>query len=113
MLKISIPQPCHEDWSTMSPDNNGRHCNSCMKTVIDFSTMTDEQVKNFLINKKDEHVCGRFNNSQLHRIRIELPQNIFHLPMPLWKRFLAACLIAFSTTLFSCDVRTVGKADVE
>ena len=108
MLKISIPTPCHEDWNKMSPNNLGRHCNSCVKTVVDFTNMSDEEVKNFFINKKQEHVCGRFSSKQLHRIQIDLPSNIFQLQMPLWKKFLVASLIVFSTSLFSCEVKQIA-----
>jgi len=115
MLKISIPTPCHEDWNKMTSNNEGRHCNSCMKTVIDFTGMTDDEVRNFLINKKDEHLCGRFHNKQLQRIQLELPANIYYMQMPLWKKFLVACLVVFSTTLFSCDIKhadaTSGKIE--
>jgi hypothetical protein len=111
MLKISIPVPCHEDWNNMTPDETGRHCSSCAKSVVDFTGMSDEEVKHFFLIKKEERVCGRFKQTQLHSIVIELPQNIFSLQMPLWKKFLAACLVVFSTTLFSCETRIQGKAD--
>lgn len=111
MLKISIPTPCHEDWNKMTPGETGRHCSSCAKSVIDFTGMSDEEVKHFFINKKaSEHVCGRFKQTQLHRITIELPQNIFSIQMPLWKKFLAACLVVFSTTLFSCETKIRNMA---
>ena len=105
MLKISIPNPCHEDWNKMSPAETGRHCSSCAKTVVDFTSMSDEQVKNFFVSKKEERVCGRFKQTQLQQIIIDLPQNIFSIEMPLWKKFLTACLVVFSTTLFSCDTK--------
>ena len=106
MLKISIPTPCHEDWNKMTPDETGRHCSACAKSVVDFTGMSDEEVKHFFLNKKeDEKVCGRFKQIQLHSIVIELPQNIFSIQMPLWKKFLAACLIIFSSTLFSCETK--------
>ena len=111
MLKITIPTPCHEDWNKMTPDETGRHCSSCAKSVVDFTGMSDDEVKHFFLNKKeDERVCGRFKQTQLHRNIIELPQNIFSIQMPLWKKFLAACLIVFSTTLFSCETNVKGKA---
>jgi len=103
-MHLSIPKPCHEDWAAMTPNEQGRHCNICCKTVVDFTSMTDEEVKYFFLNKnKKETVCGRFKNEQLHRIKIEIPYNIYTLSMPLWKRFLTACLLAFSSMLFSCD----------
>ncbi len=113
MLKISIPTPCHEDWEAMIPNAQGRHCNSCVKTVVDFTTMSDEEVKHFLLNSKEEKVCGRFRTEQLHRITIELPENIFYISLPFWKKFLAACLLVFSTTLFSCETKLKGDVAIE
>ena len=112
MLNISIPTPCHEDWEAMIPNEKGRHCNSCVKTVVDFTTMSDEEIKNFFLNRKEEKVCGRFRTEQLHRITIELPENIFYIPLPFWKKFLAACLLVFSTTLFSCETKLKGDVAI-
>lgn len=109
MLKISIPEPCHEDWGRMTPNEHGRHCNSCAKTVVDFTGMSDEEVKYFFLNKKEERVCGRFRNGQLHRITIYLPENIFYIQLPFWKKFLVASLVVFSTTIFSCNTSINGK----
>ena len=109
MLKISIPKPCHEDWSKMSPNEQGRHCDSCAKTVVDFTAMSDDEVKHFFINKKEERVCGRFQQKQLDQIVIDLPSNIFRIDMPLWKKFLVASLVVFSTTLFSCNTSIDGQ----
>jgi hypothetical protein len=52
MLKINIPTPCHEDWNAMIPNAQGRHCNACVKTVVDFTSMTDDEVKYFFLIKK-------------------------------------------------------------
>ena len=109
MLKISIPEPCHEDWSKMSPNEQGRHCGSCAKTVVDFTAMSDDEVKHFFISKKNERVCGRFQQKQLDQIVIDLPANIFYIEMPLWKKFLVASLVVFSTTLFSCNTSIDGQ----
>ena len=103
MLKITIPKPCDEDWETMTPNQQGRHCNACAKTVVDFTLLSDEQVQQFFLYQKEERVCGRFKQEQLHRILITLPINILHITMPRWKQFLTACLLAFSSMLFSCD----------
>ncbi len=40
MLKLSIPKPCHEDWAAMTPNEQGRHCAVCAKTVTDFTQMS-------------------------------------------------------------------------
>jgi len=109
MFNITIPKPCHEGWENMLPNQQGRHCNACAKTVIDFTGMSDAAVKEFFIAKKEEQVCGRFKDEQLHRIVVDLPENILYIAMPLWKKFLAACLIIFSSTLFSCDTTINGE----
>ena len=63
---LQIPTPCHEDWTKMSPNQQGRHCESCYKTVVDFEMMTDQQLLNFFA-KTNDNICGRFNQNQLNR----------------------------------------------
>src|SRR6478609_1862604 len=70
-ILIQIPKPCHEDWHTMDSREKGRFCNSCQKTVFDFTSMTDEQLANFL-GRSSNHVCGRFSEDQLNR-QIDVP----------------------------------------
>jgi hypothetical protein len=50
----------------MSPNAKGRHCQSCAKTVVDFSIMTDVEIVSFFKNKP-QNVCGRFANKQLEK----------------------------------------------
>jgi len=65
VISVSIPEPCHENWDAMTPQEKGRHCNVCDKTVFDFTSKTDEQiVKTFESNNK---LCGRFKTNQLDR----------------------------------------------
>lgn len=66
-LQLSIPEPCHQDWNDMSPNEQGRFCGSCAKTVIDFSAMTDTQLILYFENLKNENVCGRVYPDQLNR----------------------------------------------
>ena len=87
----------------MTPNLQGRHCTACAKTVVDFTSMPDEAIKYFLLHQQENILCGRFRNHQLQRISITLPQNILQIHLPLWKQFLTACLLAFSSMLFSCD----------
>lgn len=64
-LKISIPEPCHEDWNKMTNTEKGKFCGVCSKEVIDFTYFSDEQlVKHF--NRK-QNLCGRINTQQLNR----------------------------------------------
>ncbi len=65
IINIDIPEPCHEDWNKMTPEEKRRHCKVCKKTVFDFTSQTDEYiVKTFTENS---NVCGRFKTTQLKR----------------------------------------------
>jgi len=64
-LKITIPEPCHEDWNKMSNTAKGKFCNSCVKEVFDFTSFSDEQlIKQF---EKQGNMCGKFTTNQLDR----------------------------------------------
>ncbi|MBK8225848.1 MAG: hypothetical protein IPK70_01570 [Flavobacteriales bacterium] len=66
-LTISIPTPCHEDWSAMTPQATGRHCAICATTVADFSRLSDAQ----LIARFEQGgmpKCARFSKDQLDRV---------------------------------------------
>ena len=65
-LQLSVPQPCHEDWHAMTPQQQGRFCNSCQKTVVDFTSMSDRQVLDYFAHTAG-NVCGRFCSDQLNR----------------------------------------------
>ena len=64
---VSIPEPCNEDWSKMTPYNNGKYCDKCKLTVVDFTSMSEQQIQQYLLNR--QYVCGRFNESQLSTIK--------------------------------------------
>ncbi len=88
--KVTLGNPCTFGWQNMSQaEKGGRHCSQCDKTVVDFTTMTDEQVIQYLLTHKN--VCGHFNQSQLGRTMIlHAPKRkkIFHWPS------IAAMLVA-------------------
>jgi hypothetical protein len=65
-FSLTVSEPCHENWDGMTAVAKGRHCASCQKTVVDFTTMTDSQVAGFF-KEAPLNVCGRFYNNQLNR----------------------------------------------
>jgi hypothetical protein len=76
-LKLAIPTPCTENWENMTPNERGRHCASCNKTVIDFSLYTDKQLIEFF-SKVTGNICGRIPAFQLQRQLVYTePQNHF------------------------------------
>lgn len=65
-MKITIPAPCHENWDSMTPDEKGRFCSVCSKTVRDFTNAPDEEIID-AFSGSSENICGNFNPSQLNR----------------------------------------------
>ncbi len=64
-MKITIPNPCSESWADMTESENGRFCGLCDKIVIDFSDMTDDEVKAYFLNYTSEKTCGHFQKGQV------------------------------------------------
>jgi len=71
-IQISIPQPCSEDWSKMTPQEQGWFCDSCQKCVVNFTGFTDEELYKYFAEHSGKKVCGRFQNRQLKRV-VALP----------------------------------------
>lgn len=66
-FKISIPQPCTEDWNTMTPTEKGKFCSSCQKEVFDFTDKLDSEIAK-IMSKNKHGLCGRFRASQLQQV---------------------------------------------
>ena len=102
-LRISIPHPCNQNWNQMQPNEKGRYCNTCKLTVVDFTKMSNEEIKTYLLNKS--YVCGRFDCTQLdksHRSTLEIlkakSKKIKFLPL----RFLAMAFVLLLIFLYGC-----------
>lgn len=63
-ITLSIPNSCSAKWASFTPVTQGGFCQTCSKTVIDFTGMTDEQVVAFFVNNTTQ-TCGRFRPGQL------------------------------------------------
>lgn len=80
---IYVPNPCSQTWYEMTPDNNGRICDACEKTVVDFTAWHDEKILEYLL--KNPGTCGRKYAQQLEN-------TIYYVPgrneKVAWKRWL-------------------------
>lgn len=97
-LHLTIPEPCHENWQQMTPNEQGRHCMSCQKTVVDFTLMSDQEVLHY-ISRASSAVCGRFNNDQLNKTYAEKkikPSLTFRYA---WNMMVAAFLLTGNVAL--------------
>jgi hypothetical protein len=113
-FRISVPKPCHEDWDKMTPEQTGKFCGSCAKTVVDFTQMLPEKMQQYFIQHQNEKVCGRFKATQLNTINITIPESVLYRRRPLRKALLLAIFVVMGNTLFSCrnDVGTLGEVSV-
>ncbi len=116
-FKIQVPKPCHEDWNAMTPNEQGRFCGSCAKSVVDFTKMKAPEIQQYFINNQGKKVCGRFNNNQLESIRISIPSRVMYSQTQFHKIFLLAVFVSMGTTLLSCsntngDKQSIGKIEI-
>ncbi len=87
-IQISIPKPCSEDWNKMTPQEQGRFCDSSKKCVVDFTNFSDAELYQYLLENVGKKACGRFRPEQLNR-----PIQIPHQPhSQLYKWIIAAGL---------------------
>jgi len=68
-LTLFIDKPCNNDWDKMTVNEQGRHCSSCNKTVIDFSNYTDKQLVDFFKNMP-EGICGHIPGYKLDTVLV-------------------------------------------
>jgi len=101
-MKISIPTPCHEKWEEMTPNERGRFCASCQKTVVDFTGWTDNQLVEFFLNNQN-NICGRFTAFQLNHNLITANQRKSQF-------YKLAALLGFSS-FFIFDQKTRAQTE--
>jgi len=111
--KISIPEPCQEDWNKMSPNENGRFCSSCSKNVVDFTTMLQDEIQHYFAINKNNKICGKFRKSQLDTVTIQIPSRVLYSQTQYHKIFLLALFISMGTTLFSCADKEGNKQKID
>ena len=112
-MKISIPEPCSEDWSKMTPTEQGAFCQKCALEVTDFTDKSSLEIKSILTDKiqSKQRVCGHIENRQLIEFNSEFipwtsDRESFRA---IWMFSLVA---VFGMTLFSCQ-STFSKEIVE
>lgn len=101
--KIVLTNPCSESWDSMQIGTAERFCQSCQKSVIDFSSKSDDEIKAFLKDKQGEKLCGRFYIHQVERIRIEIDPNLLVSGIPSWQKFLVVFLVCFGQDFLGYD----------
>jgi hypothetical protein len=93
--KITIPEPCNEDWNKMTPTEKGAFCSSCSKEVKDFTNSSDQEILK-TIEASENQICGHISNHQLNRTLDTVPLNR--------RRWLIPFAASFSALSISCDM---------
>ena len=72
LLQKTIKTPCHASWNDMKIGCISRHCEQCDKAVIDFTTMDRTNIIQYLLDHRNDRVCGRIRKSDLAHTSQEL-----------------------------------------
>lgn len=70
--RISVPEPCSQQWDDMTPRTDGNYCDSCQKTVKDFSQWSDEKIVAYML--KNPGTCGRIRTESTFRVVTLVPE---------------------------------------
>ena len=76
--------------------------------MIDFSILTDLEKQQYFTQHWGENICGRFKKKQLDTVIINIPHTTFSRSLPVWQKFLVACLIIFGTAIFPFETILAG-----
>jgi hypothetical protein len=97
---VFVRQPCSENYDRMNSVHDGKFCNSCQHVVKDFTEMSNREIVEYL-HSKNEKVCGRFSNEQLH------------MPSKKWTSALKVSVLAALALWFSkTDMKAQAKTEV-
>jgi protein TonB len=72
-MKLKIQEPCNEDWNNMKIGLISRHCDSCNKSVMDFTTKNRGEIITYILSNPNESVCGRMRQDQFDFTHDDIP----------------------------------------
>lgn len=105
VLRIGIEKPCGENWAKFPKQRDGfvlkGHCASCNKHVIDFTTWSDERIRDYFSSKPVD-VCGRLRSSQLKDYQLQKKQR---KSFQYFYGLLLTALLSFTSKLTEAQVR--------
>lgn len=105
--KITLRNPCRENWDDMKPAADGRFCFSCQKNVVDFSGMSTDEILGFIAG--GSYVCGRIGQDQLESINYALlykQRIIFN-----WRKFSWAAAMLSMAPFIKTQAKTFVKTE--
>lgn len=109
---IAVPQPCDEDWNEMTPRGCGRFCAACEKTVVDFTSFSDEDFVAYF-KKNGINTCGRFSS---HQFALEIPWLDTNQQQPmrnLWSKTLAYAALSLLPAVLPASASGLHQRTVQ
>lgn len=107
---LKINKPCNENWNAMLPNNDGRFCNICDKTVIDFSGLSQREISEKIKSSKGS-VCAKITSTQLKTPFLDIVQEK-HFKLPYSKTAASIMLAVSMASVQSCE-NTEAKVNTE
>jgi hypothetical protein len=102
---LSIPKPCNEDFSAMTPTERGAYCGKCQIDTYDFKGMSNLEIKEVLEESRGKQICGQFYVDQIDYY------NLTYFGKVIRKRRYSYYLntIILSLIMFSCQTTGTTK----
>lgn len=106
-MKLTIKEPCHENWDNMKIGMISRHCDVCEKSVMDFTTSSRAEIITYILSNRNDSTCGRMRRDQFEFHHEDIPVLIEVLKQkPRNNAFLILALVSLSLTACAQETTT-------
>lgn len=103
---LNIPNPCGQKWQEMLPTQQGKICSNCATEVIDFTKLSNDELRVWFSKSNGERVCGNFHQFQLEAFNKGIISKNF------WQNISAKILLASCFT-FMVTSKGIAKPQME
>jgi protein TonB len=103
-MKVTIKEPCLENWDNMKTGIESRHCDLCNKNVIDFTKKNRAEIITYLLDRSNERVCGRIKGNEFEMKEADIPvlMEILRAPKYRSNAFIILAIVC-SSVFSSCE----------
>jgi hypothetical protein len=95
---------CAENWDKMNPTEKGKFCEVCTKEVIDFTTLSKNEIIAVFKKNNYQALCARAYSTQLSTIYFEDSLENVSWNLPFWQKFLLVFLICFGPEFLNINL---------
>jgi hypothetical protein len=95
---------CAENWDKMSPTEKGKFCEVCTKEVIDFTTLSKNEIIAVFKKNNYQALCARAYSTQLSTIYFEDSLENVSWNLPFWQKFLLVFLVCFGPEFLNVNL---------